>query len=102
MTVTILFTTYKLTENCECVLCLKVLVQQLFLQSAVCLPLVGELPLGVAVLRVLPARLLLHLVQLALQGADPLVHLEENRSGRGEERLKYVLRFSGILEYCYC
>lgn len=62
---------------CVYVLCLHVLVEQLSLQPPVRLPLLGQLSLGVAVLRLLPARLLLCLVQLALQRADPLGHLQD-------------------------
>jgi len=58
------------------VLVLQVLVEQLPLQAAVAFPLIGQLSLGVAVLRLLPARFLLRLVQLTLQGADPLGHLQ--------------------------
>lgn len=53
------------------------LIQQILLQSVAGLPLLSQLSLGVAVLRLLPARFLLCLVQLALQRADPLGHLEK-------------------------
>lgn len=53
------------------------LLEQLPLQAPVRLPLLGQLPLGVAVLCLPPARLLLCLVQLTLQGADSLSHLED-------------------------
>lgn len=62
---------------------LQVLLQQLPLQPPARLPLLSQLSLGVAVLRVLPARLLLRLVQLALQGADPLGHLEDQSQSGG-------------------
>ena len=67
----------------EHVLCLQVLVEQLPLQPAARLPLLGQLSLGAAVLRLLPARLLLRLVHLALQGADPLGHLEDQSQSGG-------------------
>lgn len=75
--------TIKHACSCVCmefVLCLQVLVEQLPLQPAARLPLLGQLPLGVTVLRLLPARLLLGLVQLTLQRADPLRHLEDHRA----------------------
>ncbi len=59
------------------VLYLQVLVEQLPLQSAARLPLLGQLSLSVAVLCILPARLLLHFVELTLQSAHPLGHLED-------------------------
>lgn len=68
---------------CVHALCLQVLLQQLPLQPAARLPLLSQLSLGVAVLRLLPARLLLRLVQLALQGADPLSHLEDQSQSSG-------------------
>lgn len=60
-----------------CVLGLQMLFQQLPLQPGVGLPLLSQFPLCVAGLRFLPAGLLLGLVQLTLQGSDPLGHLED-------------------------
>lgn len=68
---------------CVHTLCLQVLLQQLPLQPAARLPLLSQLSVGVAVLRLLPARLLLRLVQLALQGTDPLGHLEDQSQSGG-------------------
>ncbi|MED6261870.1 hypothetical protein ATANTOWER_011141 [Ataeniobius toweri] len=74
----------------------EVLVEQLPLKSAAGLPLLSQLPLEVAVLRLLPGRLLLSLVQLTLQGAEPLGHLQ-NQTQRSAQYWHSFLKSKSLV-----